>query len=189
MVVWCRWCPDSNEARVIGWTHSTIMYYPVCRGASPWSSTVVGLILLGAKEGIAVPTLCERVTKDVPTDRPRVITYPNAHHGFDMRGSPMDAPSGAPSYNADAASASWNEAWVVPHLASPTCHGDRYITVRIDGEVAVSGLWLSAMNTDAAIPWCAPTSSLVHDLALLIIACVRLGWRGRRLIRYTHGEP
>jgi dienelactone hydrolase len=37
----------------------------------------------------------------------RVILYPDARHGFDMRGFPTDAHSGAPAYNAEAAKASW----------------------------------------------------------------------------------
>jgi dienelactone hydrolase len=41
-----------------------------------------------------------------------VITYPNARHGFDMRGLPerADLPSGSPAYNAEAAKASWSAA-------------------------------------------------------------------------------
>ncbi len=84
-----------------------IMYYPVCRGASPWSSSAAGLMLLGAKDDIAIPTLCDRVAKDVPPERLRVISYPDARHGFDMRSLPIDVPSGAPAYNAEAAKASW----------------------------------------------------------------------------------
>jgi dienelactone hydrolase len=40
-------------------------------------------------------------------DASKAITYPNARHGFDMRGFSTDAPSGAPAYNPDAAQASW----------------------------------------------------------------------------------
>jgi dienelactone hydrolase len=84
-----------------------VMYYPTCRGLPPWSGTTVGLMLLGAKDDIAFPALCERVSKDVLPDRLRVITYADARHGFDMRGLPTHAPSGATAYNADAAEASW----------------------------------------------------------------------------------
>jgi dienelactone hydrolase len=45
---------------------------------------------------------------DVPADRPRVVTYPDARHGFDNRGFPGNADqSRAPAYNAEAAKSSW----------------------------------------------------------------------------------
>jgi dienelactone hydrolase len=126
--IWARGQPgiDAGRVSVIGWSYGAggilaamksassdepiakaVMYYPVCRGAPPWSSTVAGLMLLGAKDDIAVPTLCDRVSKDMSPERLRVVTYPNARHGFDMRGLPTDAPAGAPAYNAEAAQASW----------------------------------------------------------------------------------
>jgi len=118
---------DANRIAVIGWSYGgggvlaalkaapppgtaitkAVMYYPVCRGAPPWSGSVTGLMLLGAKDDIAMPALCERLAKDIPPERLHVIIYPNARHGFDMRGFPADAPSGAPAYNAEAATASW----------------------------------------------------------------------------------
>jgi dienelactone hydrolase len=84
------------------------MYYPVCRGAVPWSASVVGLMLLGAKDDVAYPTLCKPVADSVPANRVRVITYPDARHGFDNRGFPdhADLP-GAPVYDREAAKASW----------------------------------------------------------------------------------
>jgi dienelactone hydrolase len=57
------------------------------------------------------------VVKGVPSDRLRVITYPNAHHGFDMQGLPEYPPPGAPAYNAQAAKGSWNA--VMDFLNSP----------------------------------------------------------------------
>lgn len=117
---------DASRISVIGWSYGAggllaalksvpadapisraVVYYPVCRGAPPWPNAVAGLMLLGAKDDIANPALCEPVSKDAPPDRLRVITYPNARHGFDMRGFPTDAPSGAPAKNADAAHSSW----------------------------------------------------------------------------------
>ncbi len=83
------------------------MYYPVCRGAPPWPSTVTGLMLLGAMDDIAPPALCNPVSKGVPAETLRVIAYPDARHGFDMRGFPKDASAGGPAYNAAAAEASW----------------------------------------------------------------------------------
>jgi dienelactone hydrolase len=117
---------DASQISIIGWSYGggsvftalksapvgapiakVVLYYPVCRGAPPWSGSATGLLLLGAKDDIAVPTLCDRVSKSVSPDRLRVVVYPDARHGFDMRGFPTDAPSGAPAYNAEAEKASW----------------------------------------------------------------------------------
>jgi dienelactone hydrolase len=119
---------DASRISVIGWSYGgggvlaalkampaappiakAVMYYPVCRGAGPWSAGVAALMLLGGIDDIALPTLCEAVVKGMASDKLRAITYPNARHGFDMRGLPerADLPSGSPSYNAEAANASW----------------------------------------------------------------------------------
>jgi dienelactone hydrolase len=138
---------DANRISVIAWSYGArgvltaletmppdtpiakvVMYYPVCRGASAWSTPAVGLILLGAMDDIAYPALCEAVVKGMSPDKLRVITYPNARHGFDMRGLPerSDHLAGAPAYNPDAAKASWSEvlAFLAPrgagtHIRSP----------------------------------------------------------------------
>ena len=120
---------DAGRISVIGWSYGgggvlaamkampgappiakAVMYYPVCRGAGPWSADVAGLMLLGQVDDIAFPALCDAVAKGMPSDKLRVITYPNARHGFDMRGLPerADLPSGSPSYNDEAAAASWS---------------------------------------------------------------------------------
>jgi dienelactone hydrolase len=128
-VTWARSKPgiDGSQISVIGWSFGAggllaalkslpptspiaraVMYYPVCRGAVPWSASVLGLMLLGAKDDVAYPTLCKPVVDGVPAERLRVVTYPEARHGFDNRGFPDHADqSGAPVYNADAAKASW----------------------------------------------------------------------------------
>ena len=87
-----------------------VMYYPVCRGTAPWTANTTGLILLGALDDIAFPALCDTVVKGMPPEKLRTITYPNARHGFDMRGlsDRPDQPSGAPAYNAEAAKSSWS---------------------------------------------------------------------------------
>jgi dienelactone hydrolase len=66
-------------------------------------------MLLGAKDDVAYPLLCKPVIDGVTGDRLRVITYPEARHGFDIEGSPVSADQhpGAPVYNAAAANASW----------------------------------------------------------------------------------
>ena len=86
-----------------------VLYYPVCRGAAPWSAAVTGLMLLGERDDIAFPDLCNALSKAMPAERLRMIIYPGARHGFDMRGLPDGdrQPPGAPGYNADAAVASW----------------------------------------------------------------------------------
>jgi len=119
---------DARRISVIGWSYGgggvlaalkamppdapitrAVMYYPVCRGAMPWSTNVSGLMLLGAMDDVASPALCDAVVKRMAPDKLRVIIYANARHGFDMRGRPerADHISGAPSYNAEAAKASW----------------------------------------------------------------------------------
>jgi dienelactone hydrolase len=45
-------------------------------------------MLLGAADNIAPPALCDTVAKGVRAEKLKVITYPNARHGFDMRGLP-----------------------------------------------------------------------------------------------------
>jgi dienelactone hydrolase len=84
-----------------------VLYYPVCRGAGPWSSMTSGLMLLGAADDIASPALCNAMAKGAPAEKLKVITYPNARHGFDMRGLPETQVTGAPAYNPKAAVASW----------------------------------------------------------------------------------
>lgn len=119
---------DASRIFVMGWSYGAggvlaamqampakpsitkvVMYYPVCRGAGRWPTAVPGLMLLGAADDVASPALCIAVAKGVPTESLRVITYPNARHGFDQRGLPegIDQPAGTPVYNAEASVASW----------------------------------------------------------------------------------
>jgi dienelactone hydrolase len=120
---------DARRISVIGWSYGgggvlaalqvmpldapitkAVMYYPACRGATPWSTSVAGSMLLGAMDDVAFPALCDAVVKGMAPDKLRAIIYRNARHGFDMRGLPerADHPSGSPGYNAEAAKASWS---------------------------------------------------------------------------------
>ena len=117
---------DPGKISVVGWSYGAggvlaalkaaplgspiakaVMYYPVCRGAGPWSANITGLMLLGAADDIAPPALCDSVAKGMPQEKLRVITYPGARHGFDQRGLSETRTSGAPAYNMEAAKASW----------------------------------------------------------------------------------
>jgi len=85
-----------------------VTYYPDCRQTVPWSSPAISvLMLLGGMDGVALPALCERGVKGVPPDQLRVVLYPNARHGFDMRNLPERAEFGRLGYQAEAAKASW----------------------------------------------------------------------------------
>jgi dienelactone hydrolase len=64
-------------------------------------------MLLGAADDIAYPNLCDAVAKGMPAEKLKVITYADARHGFDMRGSLEKSAPGAPGFNAEAAGASW----------------------------------------------------------------------------------
>jgi len=85
-----------------------VTYYPDCRGAKPWSSAgVTTLMLMGAIDEVAIPALCDRVIKGVPSTNLRAIVYTNARHGFDMRSLPERTEFGRLGYNPEAAKASW----------------------------------------------------------------------------------
>jgi dienelactone hydrolase len=118
----------SDKTFVIGWSYGgggvlaalkamppgpppftkAVLYYPDCRRGTPWSSTSVSvLMLMGAKDEVALPGLCERAVKGVPPGSLRMVLYPDARHGFDMRGLPERAEFGRLGYHAEAAKASW----------------------------------------------------------------------------------
>jgi dienelactone hydrolase len=66
-------------------------------------------MLLGGKDDIAYPILCKPVVGGVAAGRLIIITYPEARHGFDIRGvqGRADQQHGAPVYNPEMAKASW----------------------------------------------------------------------------------
>jgi dienelactone hydrolase len=121
---------DPGRISVIGWSYGgggvlaalramppgppmlvkAVMYYPDCRGETPWSvAGVSALMLMGAIDDVARPALCEAVAKGAPPDALRTILYPDARHSFDVRSLPARAeyPFGTIGYNAEAAKASW----------------------------------------------------------------------------------
>jgi dienelactone hydrolase len=119
---------SSDKIFVIGWSYGgggvlaalkamppgppvlakAVTYYPDCRGAMPWSSTSVSVLMfLGAMDEVALPALCDRAMKGVPPNSLRSVLYPTARHGFDMRGLPERTEFGRLGYNVEAARASW----------------------------------------------------------------------------------
>jgi dienelactone hydrolase len=87
-----------------------VMYYPDCRGETPWTAPGVSvLMLMGAADDVARPVACDAVVKGAPANTLRMMLYPDALHAFDSRGLPERAeyPFGTIGYNAAAAQASW----------------------------------------------------------------------------------
>jgi dienelactone hydrolase len=118
----------SDKIYVIGWSYGgggvlaalkamppgppllakAVTYYPDCRRAIPWSSTSVSvLMLMGAKDEVALPALCDQVMKGAPPNSLHTVLYPNARHAFDVRSLPERTEFGRLGYNADAAKATW----------------------------------------------------------------------------------
>jgi dienelactone hydrolase len=64
-------------------------------------------MLMGAMDQVALPGLCDPVVKAVPPNGLRTVLYPNARHGFDMRGLPERDEFGRLGYDSEAAKASW----------------------------------------------------------------------------------
>jgi dienelactone hydrolase len=121
---------DPGRISVIGWSYGgggvlaalrampsgppifakAVMYYPDCRGETPWSAAgVAALMLMGAGDDVARPAVCDPVVGGASPNKLRAVSYPNALHAFDMRGLPERTkyPFGTIGYNAEAANASW----------------------------------------------------------------------------------
>jgi dienelactone hydrolase len=121
---------DPGRISVIGWSYGgggvlaalravpsgpqmlakAVMYYPDCRGETPWSAAgIAALLLLGANDDVARPAVCDPVVEGAPPNTLRAVSYPDALHAFDMRGLPERTkyPFGTIGYNAEAANASW----------------------------------------------------------------------------------
>jgi dienelactone hydrolase len=137
---------DTDRVSAIGWSYGgggilaalasmpagpspiakAAMYYPDCRGAQRWSASgVSALILIGAKDDVAVPALCDKA--EGPSLR--TIIYPDAYHAFDSRGLPERAeyPFGTLGYSAEAAKASW--AAVLDFIREPKAASARQLRV------------------------------------------------------------
>jgi len=85
-----------------------VLYYPDCRQATPWPSAGVSvLILMGGMDEVTPPAACERALKGLPANSLSTVVYPNARHGFDMRGLPERSEFGRLGFDRGAAEAAW----------------------------------------------------------------------------------
>ena len=85
-----------------------VMFYPDCRRAAAWTTAgVSALMLLGAIDEVALPSLCEALVKKAPADSVRTIVYPGARHAFDVQSLPQRTEFGGAGYNAEADQGSW----------------------------------------------------------------------------------
>ena len=100
---------DSARINVIGWSHggqgvlewlanldeepngvlSAVTVYPGCSGSNPWESSLPILMILGEADDIALPSVCNSLIKSLPKQANiKVLSYPEARHGFDMTEGP-----------------------------------------------------------------------------------------------------
>jgi dienelactone hydrolase len=85
-----------------------VLYYPDCRQATPWPSGGVSvMILMGGMDEVTPPTACEHALTGAPANGLSTVTYPNARHGFDVRGLPKRTKFGRLGFDRGAADAAW----------------------------------------------------------------------------------
>jgi len=103
--------PDINPTRiyVIGWSHggsgvlewlssleeepldvnSAIALYPGCNTRDLWKTSLPVLMILGDADDIAIPSICKELVKSLPDQtNVKLISYPDARHGFDFTEGP-----------------------------------------------------------------------------------------------------
>lgn len=76
---------DKNQIGV----RSAITLYPGCSSVQIWDSSLPLLMILGEADDIAPPSICNTLIKSLPQQSNlRVISYPEARHGFDLTEGP-----------------------------------------------------------------------------------------------------
>ena len=116
-ITFVKTIPNCDTARinVIGWSHggegvlgwlanleeepngvqSAIAVYPGCSASAPWKSLLPVLMILAEADDIALPSICNTLTQALPNQsNVRVISYPDARHGFDLTEGPSMLPVG-----------------------------------------------------------------------------------------------
>lgn len=89
-----------------------VVYYPYCQIVTPWSHRMPVLVLRGGADTVAPHHLCEfALDGSSKTGRVKVISYPGAHHAFDLSELPpkMNYQFGTIGYDPKAAAAAWEE--------------------------------------------------------------------------------
>ena len=89
-----------------------IVYYPICRAVRPWTVATPVLMVLAGDDEVAPSRACQAaVEKSTMPAVVKTVTYHGALHAFDVSEIPEGTrgPGGAMGYNAQAASAAWEE--------------------------------------------------------------------------------
>ncbi len=124
---------DTTRINVIGWSHggsgvlewlssleeepigvqSAITVYPGCSTSSPWESTLPVLMILGEEDDIARPKVCKNLIESLSNQtNVKVLSYPNARHGFDFTEGPIELSVGnglTVGRNQEAGNKAWQE--------------------------------------------------------------------------------
>ncbi len=89
-----------------------VVYYPYCAAITPWSHDMPVLVFLAGSDDAAPHHLCKSALESSSRRGDvKVITYPGAHHAFDVSGLPpeMKYSFGTIGYHPQAATAAWEE--------------------------------------------------------------------------------
>ena len=80
-------------------------------GLSPDQPAARLMIVLGGRDEVAPPALCQELLKRQGGDGVTVKLYPEARHGFDAEGLPPERryPFGVIGYHAESSRAAWSE--------------------------------------------------------------------------------
>ena len=100
---------DPSRVYVVGWSHggsgllewlsslkeephginSVIAVYPGCDSINSWNVTLPMLMILGEADDTAIPQTCKQLVQSLPGQaNVKVISYPDARHGFDFTEGP-----------------------------------------------------------------------------------------------------